>query len=625
MKKKYSNGPAIALAVVAGLIALGVIIASQFPERHAGWLFLFCSLGLITAVVASYYLLGRFAPRLDTALEESQYERFKRLEGLFRSIPLEVRESPERRAAADEFRAVQGELREMTDENGNFTSGCAPDLVHNLHLLYLQIAPIDFISFQMLPMRQEFRDAVGPAAFEAYAAALGHEQQKYVSDPSALVLLARADATFLTNETRRQWLLKTHVEVTRQKLLQGAFRSWWWAAVPLIATLVVYLFCQDAVEQALQARSKAANNPPSSQNAAPAAPENAGVPEITKAVGSEEAISGAGGTLPTSGEKTAVNPEGKAVSDATEDKKGQVLAAKEHWMITFAQRYLLVDFGGGTQTKGNVTKAIYTSAFHTVIIGTMLSLIAMAGATGGMLSVIQRVQSVIGDVNANANVDLRTLSQCGTAVFFAPINGALFALILSIIFAGGFIASPLFPTVNEGDIWYFTLWNTSQMPKWLLWGFIAGFSERLVPDMLNTFTKQALDESAKGQAIVPPATIRTTDGPKLGNAEQGADRVAEPPPLPVPSLNVHAGAIPADASEVTVTGSGLSSRSQVSVNGHAMDAAAILESNEGSLRLRLEPADLLGRESLDISVTNPPPGGGTSETIAIPISGAFGG
>lgn len=530
-------------------------------------LFILGLMGLLAAIATAYYLLNRYAPRMETALQDSQLERFKRLEGLFHSIPREIRESPANRSTAAEFRVLAGELQALINFQGTFTSPLAPDLVHNLHLLYLQIAPVDFLSFEMIPLRQEFRDAVGPANFEAYSIAPVHEQQRCASDQEVLGRLLRADATFLANETRRQLLLKSHVESTRQKLVQGAFRSWWWNAVPLIAILIVYLFCQDAVDQV--------HHHP----------------------------------VPAAGAADQPAAAGK--------KKG------EQTMAGFAQRYLVHPTAADAGAKPATLSQRYTTSFHVVVAGAMLSLIAMAGATGGMLSVIQRVQSVAGEANANA--DLRALSQCGTAVFFAPITGVLFALVISVMFAGQMVTGQMFPSVERNEIWYFTLWEPSEMPKWLLWGFIAGFSERLVPDMLNTFSKQALAQTSKGPAIAPAGADRVLAQTPGATDPSAAPRATDVPPLGVPVLHAPSDAIPVDATEITLSGEGLSSRSEVLVNGRPVPPDGVLEVTENSLRIRVEPADLVDADALEITVRNPPPGGGESEKLTIPIAVAIGG
>jgi hypothetical protein len=90
---------------------------------------------------------------------------------------------------------------------------------------------------------------------------------------------------------------------------------------------------------------------------------------------------------------------------------------------------------------------------------------------------------------------LRALAQSETAVF-APVTGVIFAIVLSAMFAGEVVSGTLFPDVDNHGPWFFTLWSATEMAKWLLWAFIAGFSERLVPDMLNSFEKKAGEKAA---------------------------------------------------------------------------------------------------------------------------------
>jgi hypothetical protein len=67
----------------------------------------------------------------------------------------------------------------------------------------------------------------------------------------------------------------------------------------------------------------------------------------------------------------------------------------------------------------------------------------------------------------------------GTQVF-----GAVFASILLFTFVGGLVQGSLFPEIRA-DSW---IELNIRIPAWcklLVWAFIAGFSERFVPDLLD--------------------------------------------------------------------------------------------------------------------------------------------
>ena len=162
------------------------------------------------------------------------------------------------------------------------------------------------------------------------------------------------------------------------------------------------------------------------------------------------------------------------------------------WTVEIARQYLIVD---GTANQG---AGPYTPLFKALIIMTLLALAGIAGATGGMMSVIQRVQTDTPESDAMTN--LWALSQAETAVFFAPVTGLIFALVLSLFFAGGVLSGSVFPDFSDPQHqaeWFMVLFTGKALAVWLLWAFVAGFCERMVPDALDTLAKQQADNNAK--------------------------------------------------------------------------------------------------------------------------------
>ena len=74
---------------------------------------------------------------------------------------------------------------------------------------------------------------------------------------------------------------------------------------------------------------------------------------------------------------------------------------------------------------------------------------------------------------------------------------------LALIFAGGFIQGSLFP--RGLDSWFSVIYLHQEFAKLLVWSFIAGFSERAVPQILRTFT-----ERLQGAADEPQANDKKT-------------------------------------------------------------------------------------------------------------------
>lgn len=162
--------------------------------------------------------------------------------------------------------------------------------------------------------------------------------------------------------------------------------------------------------------------------------------------------------------------------------------------------------------------------------------VVLAGIIGGCISMLQRIQNapVEGDVWFN----LAALSNRWRVLSLSPVYGAVFAWLLFVLFAAGILQGPAFPKIvtvtsdtninklpqtQSGDAASSANANTTPTPLLtatqrtgivqfkdllrqtgpadgvsfallLIWSFIAGFAERLVPDILNRFI-------AKSEAI----------------------------------------------------------------------------------------------------------------------------
>jgi uncharacterized short protein YbdD (DUF466 family) len=170
-------------------------------------------LSLAAVVLATYSLLWRVIPA-DKSLQDMQYERFQRLQGLYAAIPASVRNEPANRGAAEEFERQAEQLKKRINEKtSGFTDPKAAHDVHNLYLAFLQIVPIDSLALNIQTLESDYRQAVGITAYEAYLGALLRnkpDDPALTTERQAQVL--RANATFLVNETRRQDMLKQHIE-----------------------------------------------------------------------------------------------------------------------------------------------------------------------------------------------------------------------------------------------------------------------------------------------------------------------------------------------------------------------------------------------------------------------------
>lgn len=138
--------------------------------------------------------------------------------------------------------------------------------------------------------------------------------------------------------------------------------------------------------------------------------------------------------------------------------------------------------------------------------------ILVAGAVGGFVSFQRRVQAVGTATSTAQGADdtpsfmaLLGLGHVITPAVLALVSGALFAVIINLLFATSWLSGVLFPRIltvhgSTGTTlmgWYLnTLVPGDDVPKLLLWSFVAGFAERLVPDLLDAIAARAAPASA---------------------------------------------------------------------------------------------------------------------------------
>jgi hypothetical protein len=117
------------------------------------------------------------------------------------------------------------------------------------------------------------------------------------------------------------------------------------------------------------------------------------------------------------------------------------------------------------------------------------------GAMGGLVSMQQRYQNVSREGDPIDNIS--QLTQNWSRLFLPAINGAIFAVLLYMIIRAGLVEGQLFPKLQEATeekqlgIQLKTLFTEGkpasaiEYAKLIVWSFLAGFAERLVPDTLS--------------------------------------------------------------------------------------------------------------------------------------------
>ena len=155
------------------------------------------------------------------------------------------------------------------------------------------------------------------------------------------------------------------------------------------------------------------------------------------------------------------------------------------------------------------------------------------GIIGGFVSIQQRLKRVSDD-------ELTYLSQSWTAILVVPVFGGVFALVLYILFLSGLVEGPLFPTITIPPFTkgtptiadlrrFFTETypaSGSDFAKLAFWCFVAGFSERFVPQIIQRVSDRSEEDAGLD---------RQQGGELRRNQPPGADTLAPgrtTPPTP---------------------------------------------------------------------------------------------
>lgn len=163
------------------------------------------------------------------------------------------------------------------------------------------------------------------------------------------------------------------------------------------------------------------------------------------------------------------------------------LQAVTRKLVVFTSSCLLA-FGGICYILFRITDDTY-----------LVSLVFLIGLIGGFVSLQQRLPKIGTD-------ELRELSSSWCSVVLIPINGGIFAIVLMIIFLSGLIEGNVFPDFRHHELvnnageqklaksvqdWLsYTFPATGKdIAKLFFWAFVAGFSERFVPQIIHKVTK----------------------------------------------------------------------------------------------------------------------------------------
>ena len=133
-----------------------------------------------------------------------------------------------------------------------------------------------------------------------------------------------------------------------------------------------------------------------------------------------------------------------------------------------------------------------------------IAFVLFAGALGATFSAQRRIQTAGGQ--RSSLVSVMRSGSTRLSVQIAPIIGALSAVVLAFLFASGLLSGALFPKVavisdSAGALPLLLPLNSAndlQFAMLMIWSFVAGFAERLIPDALDRLAAQAEKQKLPG-------------------------------------------------------------------------------------------------------------------------------
>lgn len=198
------------------------------------------------------------------------------------------------------------------------------------------------------------------------------------------------------------------------------------------------------------------------------------------------------------------DPDGASVTEA--DLRADCIRLQEELNWRYVVIWVLEEFRGRLVRKvikwgvgfGVVVFAIWTcSLIPAMGISSWyiklpsLAMILVPGFLGGLFSTLRRIQKT--PLDGNADLTLTQLEQGSNSVVLSPFLGSMFAFLAFALIAGNFFNGSLFPKVGFEQLWGEggKELDYGEVPKLIIWCFVAGFSEKFVPDRLDRLADQA--------------------------------------------------------------------------------------------------------------------------------------
>jgi Flp pilus assembly protein protease CpaA len=146
---------------------------------------------------------------------------------------------------------------------------------------------------------------------------------------------------------------------------------------------------------------------------------------------------------------------------------------------------------------------IVPASFYVLYQGDVPTALAIfaVGVVGGVVGLQRRLKQMSDD-------DLTLLANSWVYVCLSPLTGGVLAVVTYILFVSGMLQGELFPQFVPDDpsnrniglrvLFAVHCATGADYGKALLWGFVAGFSERFATDIISRFESNATSENKKG-------------------------------------------------------------------------------------------------------------------------------
>ncbi len=172
-------------------------------------------------------------------------------------------------------------------------------------------------------------------------------------------------------------------------------------------------------------------------------------------------------------------------------------AAMQLKIIGAYKQMLAYQFGGTVLLAGATALALIICYAYGKLSPPLLVLVMLAGMLGAFFSALTRLYDVD---QASIALITPTIQQLGGRYLMMyslvpPVIGAIAAVVLYLVFIGKLLEGALFPSISCEpnqvcttlmDIMNFYVPSKPEdYGKVLVWSFVSGFSERLVPDVMQ--------------------------------------------------------------------------------------------------------------------------------------------